>query len=287
METTETKTETRAYGRAAREGLKGLFKAQTILLDLANAQNAVAFKAVRERMKAEKATPAAALIDSAEEIVEGMLAMQKSIVDFGTERAERAPKAEAEAAAEEGTEKKRTFPRFPFAELVRKNFEASVTAQRELLGLFEKQGKLGVKVADGITRKSVRTLLNDAAAAAKEAVENALETQGKLVELAAKQGKENIGLIADQEKPLISKSTAKYMEEGIDNARRAQTKLIGVAFDVNARMYERVEAPAADTTTSKIAERIEKGIERAVKAQNEVLDASLRAVNRTAVASSN
>ena len=50
METTETTTETREFGRAAREGLKGLFKAQTIFLDFANEQNAVAFKAVRERM---------------------------------------------------------------------------------------------------------------------------------------------------------------------------------------------------------------------------------------------
>src|SRR5262245_13006284 len=97
LQETETKTETREFGRAAREGLSDIFKAQTVLLDFANQQSAIAFKVVRERLKRSETSPAAALVDSVEEIFEGMVAMQKSIVEIGTERVNR----ESEAATED------------------------------------------------------------------------------------------------------------------------------------------------------------------------------------------
>ncbi len=284
LQDTETKPETLEIGRATREGLKGLLKAQNILLDYANEQNAIAFKAVRERLKAGESSPAAALIDSVEEIFEGVVAMQKSIVDFGTDRVSREPEAKDEKAVEP-VEKKRTFPKFPFGELMRKNFEATVAAQREILGLIEKQGKLGVKTADEFSRFSARKTMKTVAAATKESIENMLDTQTRLIDLAARRSKDSIALIADQEKSLISKDLARYAEEGIDNLRRAQTKLIKIAEDMNERAYERVESVVnesepAEPTTSKLAERVQSGIERVIKTQNEMLDASLRAVNR-------
>jgi len=280
---TETKPETREIGRATREGLKGLLKAQNILLDYANEQNAIAFKVIRERMKAGESSPAAALIDSVEEIFEGVVAMQKSILDLGTDRVSREPEANDEAAAP--AEKKRSFPKFPFGELIRKNFEASVAAQREVLHLIEKQGKLGVKAVDELSRFSAGKTMKSIAATAKESIENVLATQERLIDIAARQSKESVGLMADEEKPVISKEMARFAEEGIDNLRRAQTKLIAIAGAMNERVYERAEARAEDsveTSASKIAERLEKGIERMVKTQNEMLDAGLRAVNRTA-----
>lgn len=282
---TPTKPEALEIGRATREGLKGLLKAQNILLDYANEQNAIAFKAVRERMKAGESSPAAALIDSVEEIFEGVVAMQKSILDFGSDRVNREPEAQDEAAAP--IEKGRSFPKFPFGELLRKNFEASVAAQREVLHLIEKQGKLGVKAVDELSRFAAGKTMRSIAATAKESIENVLATQERLIDIAARQGKESVGLMAGQEKPVISKEMARFAEEGIDNLRRAQTKLIAIAGEMNERVYERAEARAedsAETSASKIAERLEKGIERMVKTQNEMLDASLRAVNRTAPA---
>jgi hypothetical protein len=273
--------------RATRDGVKSLLKAQNVLLDYAAKQNAIAFKFVRERMKAEESSPATALVDSVEEIVEGVMAMQRSIVDFGTSRLDREPAAPVADTMEAPA--KRSLMTIPFGQLMRKNFEAAVSAQREVLGLVEKQGKLGVKAAEELGRFSAGKTFKSLASMAKESVENVIATQTSLAGLAARQGKDSIGLLADQERPLISKSIARATEEGIDNLHRTQVKLLEIARVVNARVYERAEAPAVSVAepASTLADRLENGIERLVKTQNDLLDASLRAVNRTAPAARN
>lgn len=265
--------------RMVRDGMKNLFKVQNVLLDYVAAQNAIAFKIIRERMKADEASPASSLIDSVEEIAEGMVAMQRSFVGLGEDRLEREPAAEATEATETP---EKTRPAFPFGQLMRRNFEAAVSAQREILGLVEKQGKLGVKAAEEIARFSTGKTLKGLASMAKESIDNVLATQASLSTLAAKQNKENIALIADQEKPLLSKTVARALEEGIDNLHRAQKNLLDIAGEMNARVYERAEASSEEATeaSSSIADRVESGIEKIVKAQNDLLDAGLRAVNR-------
>src|SRR5262245_29307707 len=94
----ESKPEASSLSRMTREGLRNLLKVQNILLDFAAEQNAIAFKVVRDRIKSEEATPANALVDSVEEILEGIVSMQRSIVDFGTERLDREPAAKDEVA---------------------------------------------------------------------------------------------------------------------------------------------------------------------------------------------
>lgn len=282
METTAAEVPA-ATKSIARDGVKDLFKVQNVLLDYVAAQNAIAFKFVRERLKTDKASPASSLVDSVEEITEGVMAMQRSLVNYGEERIEREPAAK-ETDGEPA--KTRNYPTVPFGQLLRKNFEAAVAAQREILGLVEKQGKLGVKAAEEIARFSAGKTFKGLASMAKESVDNVIATQTSLADLAAKRNKESLSLLADQEKPLLPKTIAQAMEEGIDNLHAAQVKLLGIAGEMNARVYERTEAPAEITgePVSTIAERIENGIEKLVKTQNDLLDASLRAVNRTAPA---
>lgn len=273
-----------APSRAVRGGMKDLLKVQNVLLDYVAGQNEIAFKVVRERLNAGEASPAAALVDSAEEIVEGVVAMQRSLVSLGEKRLDRETSA-PEADAAEPT-KKRTYPTLPFGQLLRKNFEAAVTAQREILGLIEKQGKLSVKAGGEIAKFSAGKTLKNLRAMAKESIDNVIATQTSLADISARQSKENIALLADQEKPLISKSVARAAEEGVENFHRAQVKLLEIAREVNAQAYDRAETPAdvAPETASTLADRLESGIERLVKTQNDLLDASLRAVNRTAAA---
>lgn len=270
--------------RATRDGVKSLLKAQNVLLDYVAEQNAVAFKIVRERMKAKDSSPAAALVDSVEEIVEGVVAMQRSFLGMGEDRLEREPAADGEPA--EAPAKERKYPTVPFGQLLRKNFETAVAAQREILGLVEKQGKLGVKAAKEIARFSAGRTFKNLASMAKESVDNVIATETSLADLAAKRSKESIALIADQEKSVISISVARAMEDGIENLHRAQTGLLKIAGDLNAQVYERAESAAGEATggTSTFADRVESGIERLVKTQNELLDMSLLAVNRTAPA---
>lgn len=282
METTAAEVPT-ASARIARDGVKDLFKVQNVLLDYVAAQNAIAFKFVRDRLKAGEASPAAALVDSVEEITEGVVAMQRSLVDFGEERIEREPVA-GEAEAEGEPAKKRSYPTVPFGPLLRKNFEAAVAAQREILGLVEKQGKLGVKAAEEFARFSTGKTFKGLASIAKESVDNVIATQTSLADVAAKQNKESLALLADQERPLFPKTIAHAMDEGIDNLHTAQVKLLEIAGEMNARVYERAETPAKTSgePVSTFAERIESGIEKLVRTQNDLLDAGLRAVNRTA-----
>ncbi len=270
--------------RMVRDGMKNLFKVQNVFLDYVAAQNAIAFKIVRERLKADEASPATSLIDSVEEIAEGVVAMQRSFINLGEDRLEREPAVETPETEEAPA--KRNYPAFPFGQLMRKNFEAAVTAQREILGLVEKQGKLGVKAAEEIARFSTGKTLKGLASMAKESVDNVLATQASLSTLAAKQNKENVALIADQEKPLLSKTIARAIEEGIDNLHRAQKNLLDIAGEMNARVYERAEETSQETTeaSATLADRMESGIEKIVKAQNDLLDAGLRAVNRKAPA---
>ncbi len=275
---TETKPATN-YRSVTRDGLKGLIKIQNVLLDFAAEQNAIAFKMVRERIKADESAPATALIDSVEEIFEGVVAMQKSILDLGAERVEGEPETDDVEPAP--AKEKRSMPKLPFAELLRKNFESTVEAQREILALVEKQGKLGVEAADEFTRFTAGKTLKHLAAKAKESVDNVIETQSKLVALAARRGKDSIETLANQDKSLVSKDLARHAEEGIDNLRRAQEKLLEIAHDLNSRAYgQPVEADDEAAEASKFAQRLNSGIERAIKAQNELLDAGLRAVNR-------
>ncbi len=276
--TTESTPETPAISRITREGLKGLFKAQNILLEFAAEQNAIAFKAVRERIKPVEAAPANALINSVEEIFEGIVSMQKSIVDLGAERLERGAIAEEEAAP---VKEKRSFPSLPLGELLRKNFETTVEAQREVLGLVEKQSKLGVKAADEFTRFTAGKTLKGLASMAKESIDNVIGAQGRLIDLAARQGKDAIEVLTRSVAKGYSKDLARHAEEGIENFRLAQKRLLDVAGELNERSYGRAEAKSEETAPSKLASRVQSGIERVIKSQNEMLDAGLRAVNRS------
>lgn len=275
---TEAKSAT-SYRRVTRDGLKGLIQIQNVLLDFAAEQNAIAFKMVRERLKADESTPATALIDSVEEIFEGVVAMQRSILDLGAERVEREPEiADVEAGP---AKEKRSMPKVPFAELLRKSFESTIEAQREILGLVEKQGKLGVEAADEFTRFTAGKTLKHLAAKAKQSVDNVIETQSRLVALAARQSKDSIELLTNQDPSLLSREIAKHAEEGIDNLRRAQEKLLEIAHDLNAQTYrESTETDDETVEASAFAQRLSSGIERVIKVQNELLDAGLRAANR-------
>ena len=64
------------YRQLGRDGLKGLLKMQSVLLDFYAEQNAIAFKMVRERVGAAPSAPSTALIDSIEESVENIVAAQ-------------------------------------------------------------------------------------------------------------------------------------------------------------------------------------------------------------------
>jgi hypothetical protein len=215
-----------------------------------------------------------------EEVFEGVVAMQKSLLDLGAERVDRIPAAtETEPAPEK---EKRTLPRVPWGEMLRKNFETTVEAQREILALLEKQGKLGVEAVDEITRFTAGKTLKQLAAKAKKGFDNLIETQSRLVALAAKQGKDSVETLANQDKILLPKDVARHLEEGIDNLRRTQEKLLEMAGDLNARAYDDSEEVAGEhAQASKLAQRMSQSIERAIKAQNELLDAGVRAVHRS------
>ncbi len=273
----ESKRELPDFRKIGRDGLKGLFKVQNILLDYTAEQNAIAFKIVRERLNASDSSPTMALIDSVEEIFENVVSMQKSIVDMGAKRVERAPvvkETEPKAKKVRGA-----LPKLPLADLMRANFESTVEAQREVLALIEKQGKLGVETADQFARSSAGRSLKALAAKAKESIDNVIATQGNLIELGARRGKDSLELLAKGEKPVVSGEFVRHAEEGIENLRRTQEKLLEFASDLNEQAYGDGN-DAADVSLSKFAERLEQGIERAIKAQNEILDASVRAVNR-------
>jgi hypothetical protein len=274
----ETKSERPDLRKIGRDSLKGLFKIQNILLDYTAEQNAIAFKMVRERLNADESSPTTALIDSVEEIFDNVVSVQKSIVDMGAKRVEREPVAkDAEPKAKK---ERRTMPAIPLAELLRRNFESTVEAQREILALIEKQGKLGVETADQFTRSAAGRSLKTLAAKAKESIDNVIATQGNLIELGARQGKDTLELLAKPEKPVVSDDFVRHAEEGIDNLRRTQEKLLEIASDLNAKAYGETEGETEEVELSRFAQRLEQGIERAIKAQNEILDAGVRAVNR-------
>jgi hypothetical protein len=275
----KTKSERPDLRQIGRDSLKGLFKVQNILLDYTAEQNAIAFKMVRERLNADESSPTTALIDSVEEIFDNVVSMQKSIVDMGAKRVERAP---AVKNAEPTPKKERRAMReIPLAELLRTNFENTVDAQREILALLEKQGKLGVETADQFARSSAGRSLKALVARAKEAIDNVIATQGNLIELGARQGKDSLELLSKPEKPVVSDEFVRHAEEGIDNLRRTQEKLLEIASDLNEKAYgETADAATGEMELSRFAQRLEQGIERAVKAQNEMLDAGVRAVNR-------
>lgn len=280
-QTAETSKERLDLRQIGRDGLRGLFKVQSALLDFAAEQNAIAFQIVRERVDADPSSPATTLIDSVEDIFENVVSAQRSLVDMGMRRVERGPVVKDEQP--KSKRERRPLPRIPLRELFRNNFEATVQAQREILSLIEKQGKLGVETADQFARSRTGRSLRNLARKAKESIDNLIATQENLVEIAARQGKDSIALMSNQEERAISGDLAKHAEEGVDNLRRTQEKILKIASDLNERAYGDIREETEDTviTLSRFAERLEEGIERAIRAQNEILDASVRAVNRT------